>query len=312
MKLNKVYLSVKIVVVVTLLLLNNCSSGSKPKKIVYVIDTSNDRIISFSNFSGTTFSSSFGSAGSGVGQFSLPLDLEIFGGKIYILDSANHRLVRMDNMSGDGWTTLGTFGSGVGQFNSPTGLHIDSLGLIYIADRLNHRIVRMNDITGAGWGSIGSIGSGVFQFNSPSDIVTNTNYLYAADGGNDRVVRMNLDGATGWFTSGSTGSSTNQYNEPLGIDLDSSGRIYIADFFNSRIVRIDNIIGDGFVSVNGLGQPRNVHIGPSNQIYTSAYNAGQKVFRFDDMIKSNLVEFGESGTGDGQFTNPASVFVIKK
>ncbi len=304
----------KILSITTLLLFNGCggSDGSNKKNIVYVIDAGEDRIASFSSFSGSTFSGTFGSSGSGVGQFSLPLDIAIHEGKIYILDSLNHRIVRIDNLNGDGWISFGSLGAGTNQFNTPEGFFIDSNGLIYIADTNNHRIVRINDITGAGWGAFGSLGTGALQFNDPSDVVVNGDILFVADCGNDRISSVNIVTEDDWITFGTTGSGTNQLNCPTGIDLDSNGQIYVADFFNNRIVRINNMAGAGFVATpSGLGQPRNVHIGPEDQIYTSAYNGGSKVFRFDDMSLSNLVEFGSNGSGDGQFGNPASIFVIR-
>ena len=68
---------------------------------------------------------SFGSSGSGSGQFTgcsrITLDVE---NRIYVTDQNNGRLIRLGNMYGSGWTQFGTQGSGVNQFNAPVGLLI--------------------------------------------------------------------------------------------------------------------------------------------------------------------------------------------
>ena len=67
-----------------------------------------------------TVGASFGSAGSGVGQFSAPWNIVVDStGHIYTSDRGNNRVVRINNMSGAGWVTFGSSGSGAGQFNLP-------------------------------------------------------------------------------------------------------------------------------------------------------------------------------------------------
>lgn len=64
---------------------------------------------------------------------------------------------------------------------------------------------------------------------------------------------MQIDDMTGtnWTTFGTTGTGINQFDEPNGLCIDSSGKIYIADTSNERIVRIDNITGTNWTEYNG-------------------------------------------------------------
>lgn len=136
-------------------------------------------------------------------------------GRMVISDTANNRLVRMDDLTGKNWTTYGTGGQGVGQFAGPEGVAVDPQGRIYVADHSNHRIVRIDDMTGAGWVTFGSFG----------EVDTNT-----------------LTGAV------------RQFSEPHDLAVTDSGRIYIADTGNGRVVRIDDMNGNGWTTFGNRGK----------------------------------------------------------
>ena len=103
---------------------------------VYVADGSNNRIVRFNptNFAGTF--TTFGSFGSGSGQFSTPSGIAVdSAGKVYVADRFNSRIDRFDptNFAGT-FTSYGSFGNGSGQFNQPTGVTVDSAGNVYVAE----------------------------------------------------------------------------------------------------------------------------------------------------------------------------------
>jgi DNA-binding beta-propeller fold protein YncE len=109
---------------------------------IYVADTGNSRIMRLDE-GGTFFS--FGSAGSGNGQFMTPWDLA-FGpdGDLFVVDRGNDRIQRFTT----GGQFLGAFGGtggGPGQLQSPEGLAVDAAGNVYVADVGNTRIVRYGD-----------------------------------------------------------------------------------------------------------------------------------------------------------------------
>jgi streptogramin lyase len=102
---------------------------------------------------------SYGSLGSGVGQFNKVPDVfkgpqSIFvdqAGKIYIADAGNARIVRIDDLTGKNWMTFGANGDGRGQQKGSVGIFIDSKGRIHLTDPLNNRVIRIDDMSGAGW-----------------------------------------------------------------------------------------------------------------------------------------------------------------
>src|SRR3989344_3393435 len=121
---------------------------------IYVGDSINDTIARFDSGDGsTTFGANwqtFGSPGSGIGQFSTPLGIivDTTSDKIYVADYWNYRVARFDSGGGSttfgaNWQTFGSNGSGVNQFQSARDIAIDAINnKVYVADRnVNRRVV---------------------------------------------------------------------------------------------------------------------------------------------------------------------------
>jgi hypothetical protein len=152
---------------------------------VFVADTGNNRIQKFDK-SGN-FLLTFGTQGSGNGQFSLPFGVAVDStGNIFVADAGNNRIQKFDK-SGNFLLTFGTQGSGNGQFNSPEGIAVDSTGNIFVADTSNNRVQKF-DNNGNFLLTFGTQGSGNGQFNSPKGVaVDSTGNVFVADTSNDRV-----------------------------------------------------------------------------------------------------------------------------
>jgi len=108
---------------------------------------------------------------------------------------------------------------------------------------------------------------------------------------------------TGAIYSGST--STNTTYEP----------VYIADTYNSRIVRVDDMFGDNWTSIGSPGTgaghfnlPWGIVLDSAGKIYvTDSTNC--RVVRMDDMTGKNWTSLGRCGSGSHQFSNPSGIFV---
>ena len=80
------------------------------------------RIIRADDMDGTGWTS-FGGAGSGVGQFDHPYKITVGPDqRLYIADLNNNRIIRVDNMTGAGWKEYGIEGSGDHQLKTPTSI----------------------------------------------------------------------------------------------------------------------------------------------------------------------------------------------
>jgi hypothetical protein len=194
---------------------------------------------------------SYGSQGSGVGQFyganGIALDS---AGRIYISDTYNCRVVRIDDMNGTNWTSYGVCGSGPGQFSDPAGISLDSAGRIYVMDAGNERVVRMDNMSGANWASYGSLGTGMGQFSQwlTSLALDTSARIYVADTGNKRIVRFDDMTGTNWTAltqSVPVNGVSYSFSSPVGVAVDPGGRIYVGDAtsYQPEVVRVDDMTG---------------------------------------------------------------------
>jgi DNA-binding beta-propeller fold protein YncE len=87
-----------------------------------------------------TLLGSFGSAGSGPGQFLNAWDIDIVDGTVYVTDSQLKRVQAFD-LTGTYLGQWGSAGTGAFQFGAPSGITHDAAGTIYVADATNDRVV---------------------------------------------------------------------------------------------------------------------------------------------------------------------------
>jgi sugar lactone lactonase YvrE len=158
----------------------------------------------------------------------------------------------------------------------PLAVAVDSLGNLFIADWGNHRI-RKVDVHGvittvAGNGDIGYPGDGGAATNaglrsSDGVAVDATGNLFIADyeqirqvGTNGTITTVAGYGLPGYSGDGGAATSAS-LNYPAGAAVDASGNLFIADFYNDRIRKVDangiitTVAGNGTQGYSGDGGP---------------------------------------------------------
>jgi Abnormal spindle-like microcephaly-assoc'd, ASPM-SPD-2-Hydin/NHL repeat len=207
---------------------------------------------------------SYGTQGSDVGQFYGAYGIAVdSAGRIYVADTYNARIVRIDDMTGANWTSFGTYGSDVGQFNNPMGISVDAAGRIYVMDTGNNQLVRIDDMTGANWTTFSGLGSGdgqLAQYSTPVAFDSGGR-IYIADTGNTRIVRIDDMSGANWTTltqSPPIGIYIFSFGSPIGVALDASDRIYVADAWQPKVIRVDDMTGANWTSI-GLAAGANPH-----------------------------------------------------
>ena len=156
---------------------------------VYVCDPWNSRIQILND--DLTFSSSFGSRGSGYGQFKLPHDVAFdSNGSAYIADSANCR-IQVFTREGKFLRKFGKRGSARGELYFPSSLSIDSNDIVYVTERDNHR-VSIFTCQGKFMQSFGTEGERPGEFNEPCGIAVK-GLVYVSDMFNHRVQGFKKD-----------------------------------------------------------------------------------------------------------------------
>jgi hypothetical protein len=214
------------------------------------------------------------SSGNGDGEFNLPEGVALDAlGNIYVADQQNHRVQKWDgNGTYVGWIGGGlsgwqtgpapASGSGDGSFKWPMDVAVDSEGNIYVADTWNWRIQKWSS-TGnyVGWigGSVNgwqtgpapaSGGRGFGEFSEVFGVsVDPLGNIYAANSGAHGVYKWDAPGnAVGWIGNGqygwqtgsvigTDGSELGYFEYPWDMAVGSDSKLYIADTYNSRIVK---------------------------------------------------------------------------
>ncbi len=127
---------------------------------------------------------SFGSYGTGDGQFDQPKGLAATGDYLFVGDFDNANIQKFD-LDGNFISKWGSSGSGDGQFANLSGIKIVG-NYLYAAERTNHRIQKF-DLNGNFITKYGSSGSGDGQFNQCYDVNAINTKLYCCDLANDRI-----------------------------------------------------------------------------------------------------------------------------
>ena len=154
-------------------------------KKAYIVDCSNHRLQILN--SDLTFSSSFGSYGSGNGQLSYPWDVAFDStGNVFVADTQNHR-IQVFTAEGEFLRKFGKYGSDNRELNTPSSVSIDSDNVVYVAEAGNNR-VSVFTCEGKFLTSFGTKGSGPGQFNGPRGIAVDKNgVVYVSDTNNNRL-----------------------------------------------------------------------------------------------------------------------------
>jgi sugar lactone lactonase YvrE len=197
---------------------------------------------------------------------------------IYIASRDNHSIFRVEGSTGAMTRVAGNGTSGFSgdggpatdaQLKNPSGVHVDAFGVIYIADTENERI-RKVDLTGT-ISTIAGTGSGGFEgdagaatnakLKKPRGVaVDSQRNIYIADTDNHCIRKIDTSGVITTVAgiggqagySGNNGPATEaKLDKPIGVFVDNSENIYIADTNNHRIRKVD---GSGIITtIAGCG-----------------------------------------------------------
>ncbi|HEX8153805.1 MAG TPA: hypothetical protein VF698_11800 [Thermoanaerobaculia bacterium] len=170
-------------------------------------------------------------------------------GNIYVAESYRGRVRKVDAATG----TVTTIATGL-HLDNPTGLAVDPAGNVFIGDTQNFRVLKV----AAGSGIVSTVLTGIIA----SGIAADDSGVYVADSTANRVLR--IAPATGAITTfagkgggqaygGDFGPATSAaLSNPISLALDEASNLFIVDFGNHRIRKVDATTG--FIStVAGTG-----------------------------------------------------------
>lgn len=221
-------------------------------------------------------------------------------GNVYIADSDNNQIKKVTAL-GVVTTLAGSYSPGsvdgtgaFASFQHPSALAVDGAGNVFVSDQQNHKIRKITPTgvvtTFAGSGSPGfANGAGTSaSFYSPIGLAFDASgNLYVADYSNHRIRVISPAGVVSTFAgTGSAGSSNGSalsatFRNPMGVAVDASGNVYVADRLNHMIRKISGetvstVAGNGSMgSADGYGTsatfqyPNNLAVDASGNIYVA-------------------------------------------
>lgn len=141
---------------------------------------------------------------------------------------------------------------------------------------------------------------GVAQFAGPAGLAYDgSNFIYVADYGESRIQRVNLvqGQVETWAGSSSAGftnaqGSAAQFSSPAAVAVDAQGNVFVADFGNHAIRKIDpsrNVTTFATIAGRSMG----VAVDGAGNVYAS------------DLDNSQIYRWTASGTLTAQVTDPA-------
>jgi hypothetical protein len=233
-------------------------------------------------------------------------------GNFYIADTYNN-VIRKINTSGTittvagngfgytaGQLNSGGFGGDLGQataaeLNSPLAVDLDAFGNMYIADYDNNRIRKVNTAgiisTYAGTGVAGYSGNGgqatAAKLSQPAGLTFDASgNMYIAEFGNSVIRKITTSGIISTYAGtgvagygGDAGQATSaKLYQSIDMVFDASGNMYIADFQNNRVRKVNTsgiistVAGNGTFGYTGdAGQATSAEIGAPYDVAVDSY-----------------------------------------
>jgi hypothetical protein len=267
-----------------------------------------------------TYLGSWGSAGTGPGQFDFPRAVAVdAAGQVYVADPGRVQVFTGDGVFVSQWPIQNPSPDAL-----PVGIAVDGVGFVHlIIWRGNNQYHDVYTANGAFTSSGLLAGPGcecTLHFDGLAAASTGDSYLTRWGAFNVSgqpsvpvagVVHSTYpSGGSAW---GSRGSGPGQFSQPKGVAVDAAGHVYVADYGNSRVQEYTT---DGaFITQwgspgSGNGQFSNlwgIAVGAYGHVYTTQIGPSQiQEFTSDGTFVSR---WGSNGSGPGQFNQPLGLAV---
>lgn len=228
--------------------------------------------------------------------FYVPMGLHVDGsGRLWVADHSNHRVLMFQgaaNLPGFGtpadrvfgqpdFTTVSS-GTSDSKMKNPRHVFVDAADNLWVADHVNNRILKFANVSTlpSGAAATAVLGQPDFTTATPATSATKMNRptavrvdgggrLWVAENNNHRVLRFDDAASLGNgapaagvlgqpdFSTATFGTSSQTMRTPEGLHVDPAGTLYVAEYWNSRVLIFKNAHAktNGSAADGVIGQP---------------------------------------------------------
>jgi streptogramin lyase/4-amino-4-deoxy-L-arabinose transferase-like glycosyltransferase len=250
---------------------------------------------------------SVGSCGAGPGQFQSPAGIATDDqGNVYLADVGNHRVVKL-NARGQVLLSFGREGEREGQFLEPFDVVVEPDGNVVVLDAAAQRLQRFSP----DGRFLATFGETLATYRPRGLGVDRAGNLYVADTGGLRLLRLSPEGKVlqQW---GGRGEAIGA-GQPVDVAVTPDGTIYLTEAEKGLIWRL---LPDGRVAswvaverANTVDGPH-VAVGLDGRVYVTDPERW-RVMVYEPSGEP-VAQFGQHGSGPGQFQKPVGLAVDSK
>jgi DNA-binding beta-propeller fold protein YncE len=213
----------------------------------YVADVQRKQVVVFD--AKDHFSRTYGSAG----LFEKPVDVAVYGDRLYVVDMKKEQVVILDRATGRVIKAVG----GQGEFFKPSHVTVGPSGNVFVTDAF-HFVIKKFSPDGEFLDTIGFHGDQIGGFVRPKGLAVDKNgRLYVVDAAFENVQIFDDQGRILLFFGG-PGSSPGNLYLPAGIAIDDNNAGYFQkfadpDFKLEYLVYLTNMFGKNMLNIYGFG-----------------------------------------------------------